>query len=130
MTRPRVAIAVVVALLLGAAAGAYGGFTYAVSILGAMETTGAASRAIDNIASSVALLESLRAGKLDAVMEPLEMRLDSALIMVGALPRDYLATPAPPALQRAVDYRTKNPRKSSNPVVEAAIQRGLARAKE
>jgi hypothetical protein len=130
MSRTSVAILLSVALLLGAAAGAYAGFTYATAILAGMDEATVATRATDDIASSVTMLESLRAGNPDALIRPLETRLDNGLITLAAFPREHLPAAAPAALRRAAEYRVKNPRKSDNPDAEAAIQRAFANAKE
>ena len=130
MKRTTVAILCAVTFSIGAAAGAYGGLKYGAKVLGEMANTWDAMRATANVGSYVRGLESIRTGNNDVATKILEAQLDNELITLGALPREALPGSAPGVLQRAKDYRTKFPRKSSGPEAEAAIQRALAIAKE
>lgn len=126
MKRTSIAILCVVALLVGAAVGAYVGFDYASSLMGRMVNTTAAANSAAGIDAYVRTLESMRNSNGDAAIGVLEARLDNDLVTLGSLPSEYLPSSAPEVVRRAAAYRTKYPRKASSAEVEAAIQRTFA----
>ena len=124
----KAALLLIAGAILGIAAGGYGGWRYA-STLVLNECVYADARQVQ---TAVAALKLLRAGERPLAVEALEAGMDDTLV-----PFDP-ATPYPglrsetiaevnKALREAKDYRTANPRKSSRPHVDAMVGNLLAR---
>jgi hypothetical protein len=127
MSKLKIALGVALMFLLGVLAGGYGGFVYAASIFSDFIGWTADVHTSMEISASVARLQLLRASRTDKVIESLEVSLDDALAIIGMKPIE-VDDSTRRILQRAAQYRSQYPRKSSHqyPEFDQAIERALA----
>jgi len=107
-------------LALGAALGALGP--------GVFGTRAASERALTanaaaGVGSKTALLQLLRSGQSNDAIALVETLLDSDLVVLGLVDATNIGADERRAIERAAAYRLLNPRKSNDPIVDAAVEK-------
>ena len=113
------------ALIIGAFAGAWGVAQFYGRFTGNLTSTSLAAEA----GTTARILERLRAGNATAAVELLELKLDGAVIGLGAFLAETPASRRDPShlkmLQIARDYRIKFPRKTNSPEIDDGVARAF-----
>lgn len=119
-------IGIFISLLIGAAAGVFGGWQLGVRVF----LNGWVQEQAKDVQERINVIRQLRSGQSAQAIEALESRLDDDLVVLepeGYSLRPYVRAEMHAALREAVRYRAEHPRQSSRAMVDEMVRNALSR---